>query len=207
MARTDTLGNFLTDVADAIRTKKGTSDTITASNFDTEIENLPSSDPSEYFRGSITSTPNSSSNGVNQIIKKIPAITIGSGITSLQYCYANCKAEEIDASSFVTTDVTNMRNMFVNCSNLTSLDLSNFNTGKVTNMQSMFDGCTSLQHLDIRGFDFTIVSSFSSMFGGSASTNVPDDCEIIVADNTAKTWILTNFSRFTNVKTVADVTQ
>lgn len=42
MARTDTLGNFLTDVADAIRTKKGTTDTIKASNFDTEIVNLPS---------------------------------------------------------------------------------------------------------------------------------------------------------------------
>ena len=42
MARTDTLGNFLTDVADAIREKKGTSETILASNFDTEIENLPS---------------------------------------------------------------------------------------------------------------------------------------------------------------------
>ena len=37
MARTDTLGNFLTDVAIAIRNKKGTTDTIVASNFDFEI--------------------------------------------------------------------------------------------------------------------------------------------------------------------------
>lgn len=42
MARTDTLGNFLTDVASAIRTKAGTSDLIQASTFDTAIENLPS---------------------------------------------------------------------------------------------------------------------------------------------------------------------
>lgn len=42
MARTDTLGNFLTDVADAIRTKKGTTEAIVASDFDTEISNLPS---------------------------------------------------------------------------------------------------------------------------------------------------------------------
>lgn len=42
MARVDTLGHFLTDVADAIRAKKGSSDTIQASDFDTEIENLPS---------------------------------------------------------------------------------------------------------------------------------------------------------------------
>ena len=42
MARTDTLTNFLTDVATAIKTKKGDSTAILASNFDTEIANLPS---------------------------------------------------------------------------------------------------------------------------------------------------------------------
>lgn len=41
MARTDTLPHFLTDVADAIRTKGGTSATIQASSFDTAIANLP----------------------------------------------------------------------------------------------------------------------------------------------------------------------
>lgn len=42
MARVDTLGNFLTDIADAIREKGGTSDPIQASSFDTAIANLPS---------------------------------------------------------------------------------------------------------------------------------------------------------------------
>ena len=42
MARTNTLGNFLTDVADAIRTKKGSSGTIQASSFDSEILSIPS---------------------------------------------------------------------------------------------------------------------------------------------------------------------
>ena len=44
MARTDTLNNFLTDVANSIRTKKGTNDTILASNFDTEIESIETSE-------------------------------------------------------------------------------------------------------------------------------------------------------------------
>lgn len=42
MARTDTLAHFLTDVASAIKTKKGSQTAIQASNFDTEIANLPS---------------------------------------------------------------------------------------------------------------------------------------------------------------------
>lgn len=41
MARTDTLENFLTDVADAIREKKETEDQIPAVNFDTEIRSIP----------------------------------------------------------------------------------------------------------------------------------------------------------------------
>lgn len=42
MARIDTLPHFLTDVADAIREKTGSSETIQASDFDTEIANIPS---------------------------------------------------------------------------------------------------------------------------------------------------------------------
>lgn len=40
MARTDNLNNFLTDVADSIRTKTGKTDKIKASSFDTEIKSI-----------------------------------------------------------------------------------------------------------------------------------------------------------------------
>lgn len=49
MARTDTLDNFLIDVAAAIKTKKRDSADIPAPNFDTEIINL--SDGSEIIKG------------------------------------------------------------------------------------------------------------------------------------------------------------
>ena len=50
MARTDTLGHFLTDVADAIRNKKGSSGTIQASSFDTEIASIPSGGSGEAIK-------------------------------------------------------------------------------------------------------------------------------------------------------------
>ena len=40
MADTSNLSNYLKDVADAIRAKKGTEDTIPAANFDTEIASI-----------------------------------------------------------------------------------------------------------------------------------------------------------------------
>ena len=43
-----------------------------------------------------------------------------------------------------TENVTNMSNMFRDCSALTSLDLTNFNTAKVSDMSYMFMGCSAL---------------------------------------------------------------
>lgn len=55
MARTDTLPNYLNDVADAIRAKKGTSADIVASSFDTEIASIDNT-PTYNMGSYITST-------------------------------------------------------------------------------------------------------------------------------------------------------
>ena len=44
MADTSNLSNYLKDLADAIRAKKGTEDTIPAANFDTEIASITTSE-------------------------------------------------------------------------------------------------------------------------------------------------------------------
>lgn len=84
-----------------------------------------------------------------------------------------------------------------------SLDLSSFENTDAVNTGDMFSGCTNITHIDLRKFDFTKLDSYSNMFGSSGN-GVPDDCEIIVADDTQKTWVTTNFSRLINVKTVAE---
>ena len=45
------LNSFLTDIADAIRSKKGTTDKINASNFANEIRNISSGGGCEVYKG------------------------------------------------------------------------------------------------------------------------------------------------------------
>lgn len=71
---------------------------------------------------------------------------------------------ELDLCNFDTSNVTNMSNMFRECSKLTSLDLSSFNTSNVTSMMAMFENCTSLTSLNICNFDTRNVTDMQYMF-------------------------------------------
>lgn len=275
MARTDTLGNFLTDVADAIRTKKGTSEAIPAEDFDTEIENLPSGgdynatvDTTGGYTGNVgikalitevgdidtsswtsmkslfegcsklttislldTSkvTTMQSMFGYCAELRTIPLLNT-SKVTAMQSMFSNCTnlitIPLLDTSKVTTINnmfytcpnltaipkldvsaATNMTNMFVSCSSLTNVVFNNTSTSTPTRVNGMFVNCTQLTHIDFRDFNFSNITNssyYNDMFGASASNGVPDNCEIIVADDTQKTWITSKFTRLTNVKTVAE---
>ena len=68
-----------------------------------------------------------------------------------------------------TQNVTDMRNMFTCCYELTSLDVSNFNTQNVEDMTDMFLGCEGLSLLDLSNFNTANVMGMSSMFSGCST--------------------------------------
>ena len=68
-----------------------------------------------------------------------------------------------------TQNVTDMRNMFTCCYELTSLDVSNFNTQNVEDMTDMFLGCEGLSLLDLSNFNTERVEYMSSMFSGCST--------------------------------------
>ena len=75
------------------------------------------------------------------------------------------------------TNVTNMTEMFRECSLLSSLpDISKWNTNKVTNMSYMFYGCSSLSNLpDISKWNINKVTNMSYMFYRCCSlSKLPD---------------------------------
>ena len=220
MARTDTLRHFLTDVANSIRNKKGTTDTIIASNFDTEIDSIETS-VGKYaprfisFRDynktdldyEISNIDTSNVTDMRSIFNNCVYLTSldlsnfdTSNVMNMSEMFSNCSnLTSLDLSNFYTSNVMNMRLIFNGCSNLTSLDLSNFDTSNVTDMSSMFQSCSKLTYLDIRNFVFT-----KEIYNRSMFYKVPSNCEIIVKDDTAKEWIFTIRKDLTNVKTVVE---
>ena len=71
---------------------------------------------------------------------------------------------EIDLSSFDTSKVTDMSDMFRGMPNLTTLNLSSFDTSKVTDMSDMFYGMSSLTTLNLSNFNTSKVESMYAMF-------------------------------------------
>lgn len=145
MARTDTLGNFLTDVADAIKNKKGDDTPILASDFDTEINNLPSGGSSHAW----------SAIGYNGEPKSFQEMFDYS-----KEIYDNWDNTIIDLNSKFSEDkkliwfplvdtskVTNMTSMFYYCTSLE--EIPQFDTSNVTDMRYMFQSCNKLTDTSI----------------------------------------------------------
>ena len=97
-----------------------------------------------------------------------------SEVTNMRYMFANCSSlTNLDLKNFNTEKVTDMIEMFNGCSALTTLDLSKFNTSNVTEMNGMFWNCAALKTLNLSKFNTKRVTNMSSMFSGcSALTNL-----------------------------------
>jgi surface protein len=87
--------------------------------------------------------------------------------TDLSWMFANCvKLTKINSmNEWDTSNVDRMIAMFYKCESLTSLDLSSFNTSKVNYMQDVFSGCSNLTTINgISNFDTSNVNFISGMF-------------------------------------------
>lgn len=65
-----------------------------------------------------------------------------------------------------------MRYMFGNTKSLKELDVSSFNTSNVTDMSNMFYLCYKLYNLDLNGFDMSKVTKMTEMFKGASLVTI-----------------------------------
>lgn len=71
---------------------------------------------------------------------------------------------DLDTSSFDTSRVKNMQQMFYDCNKLVNLNMSSFDTSNVTNMNKMWYNCRSLTRLDLSNFDTSKVTGMDYSF-------------------------------------------
>jgi len=99
-----------------------------------------------------------------------------SEVTNMRRMFIACHGlKSLNLKFFNTSKVTDMAYMFYECYSLTSLDVSGFDTQNVTDMSGMFQGCTGLTSLDITNFDTSKVTNMSFMLsdlGGLSSLNL-----------------------------------
>lgn len=139
MARTDNLNNFLTDVADSIREKKGTTELIPASEFDTEIDSISSGvDINEYFSETINGGSYNLGGWSHVILKfRTPLVAVSDNGNYMFNKYPLSELPQVD-----TSNVTNMSYMFYDCNTITTIPF--IDTSKVTTTNGMFSGCSKL---------------------------------------------------------------
>ena len=140
MAKNNNLQDFLTDLANAIRTKTGTTELINAQDFSDKILSIQTG------------------GGGGNTLKNLLDAT-----QSCYYLFRNYKGTSIDdlITYNDTSNVTNMSNMFNKCSSLTTIP--QLDTSKVTDMSSMFYDCNSLTSIPL--LDTSKVTNMSYMFG------------------------------------------
>lgn len=106
---------------------------------------------------------------------KIETINFSNGIdtsnvTNMTEMFRDCTSLiKLDLSIFDTFNVTKMNYMFSGCKSLPNINLNSFDTSNVTSMREMFYNCYSLTELDLSSFDTNNVTSMNSMFSGTSN--------------------------------------
>ena len=176
----------LTALADAIREKTGSSDSLTIDQMKTAIEGI------------------SVGGGEGNTLKKLLDNT-----KSTMYLFYNYQGTSVDDFFQYndTSNVTNMSYMFYNCRKLETIPL--LNTSKVTNMDNMLRDCRSLTTIPL--LDTSSVTNMSYMFNTCTSlTTIPLlDTSSVTAMNSAfssckalKSFPLLDTSSVTNINSM-----
>lgn len=121
--------------------------------------------------------------------------------TSTAYWFHDCsKLTSITGIEYLNTEyVTDMSNMFFDCSSLTSLDLSSFNTEKVTTMSMMFQSCSALKELNLSSFNTSNVTSMFQMFVDCYNLKSLDVSSFDTKNVTNMRWMFGRCSRLTSL--------
>ena len=164
MAKTDNLSDFLTDVANSIRTKTGTTEQINAQDFSDKILSIQSESTLKKLLDATKSADhlfyNYQGTSVNDLIQ--PSDT--ENVTNMSRVFEGC-SNLTEIPLLNTSKAENMPGMFYSCSALTTIP--QLDTSKVRDMLGMFNGCTNLTSIPL--LDTSNITNMNYMFNNCMS--------------------------------------
>ena len=133
------------------------------SNMFSDCSSLVSIDISGWDMSNVTSIYHMFGGCSNLTSLTLTNIKLPSDSSEL-FAYLSSLEEIIGLNTIDTSNVTNMNNMFEECSSLTSLNLSSWNMLNVENIACMFINCTSLETINLSGWNTSNITNFSYVF-------------------------------------------
>lgn len=195
----ESLQNDLDTIVNTLGLEEGTNfSNIAKMTTQGEISKGGGVDLSDYFNDTISSG-SSSLPGWKNTVKNLPDnMEIATASCSYMFNgYTGTTIPKLTLASGLT--IKNCSYMFTSCRNVTEFDLSSIDLSNVTDVTSMFYYCNKATKIDIRTFDSANVTSSQNMM-----RYIPDNCLVIVKDDTVKTWLKNKFTSLNNVKTIEE---
>lgn len=132
--------------------------------------------------------------GYTKTVEQIEELTVdGTSCLCMFYNYKGSTIPKLKG----TENVTNLSNMFYNCSNVLKIDLSKNTFGTITTVSSMFNACNKVAVIDISTLDLTNVANYSNIFSSCGNNCATKDgayaskIPYVYVKNTAmQTWVL-----------------
>lgn len=219
MSKQDNLTDFLTDVADAIREKKGTTEKINPQNFSEEIRGIESGggdgwngkfeiiDPTKFGRSNVrrividdgvVELTQGACYGFSSLIEiSIPDSVVSFGIQTFYTCYA---LENINIPNHISSLPSQC---FLNCNNLrldslpdalTTIGDSCFQNVRGTTVFTFPSGVVKIGANAFNGgragrYDFRRVSAVPTLDNINAFNGILTNFKIVVPDNLYDQWI------------------
>lgn len=206
MARIDNINNFLTDVADSIRTKTGKSDKISASSFDTEIASITTSEDLDSelatYNTELTEQEESLSGIVEYLENKIesgePLLLQDKAVEIKENGTTNIVADEgydglnsIEVTTNIESSGGKYAPRFISFYGYAGTDLeyelANLDINNMTSMNYMFRFCAQIETLDLTkwNWDTSNIESMYETFYRCSSLNELNVNNIITNNVTA----------------------
>lgn len=158
------LNAVFTDIANAIREKKGTADQMQPINMAEEIANIPQGGSLKTLLDTTKSAFYLISSYHGTSVDGLISYSDTENVINFGYMFLGCN-NITTVPLLNTSKATNMTNMFANCAKLTEIPALDASQCTVTgHLDYMFSGCSSLKKVHMTGIKLSLDISSSTKF-------------------------------------------